>query len=172
MSQNASLAEVVSADNHGTTWHAEEEVSGTEREAEQEKFPTGQRTVSLHLSEPHVPPANYSCLLHAGNNTHDNLPIVCSGKYHLAQSKQLNGVSFSCTFLPKNPLSWSFWTASLWLWLDQMASWDFWFSTKPFWFYCLWSPVTACFVCARKPHLEGKLFKENKLFPGTNLYSA
>lgn len=41
MSQNACSAEAVSADDEGMTEHAEEEVSGTEREAEREKFPMG-----------------------------------------------------------------------------------------------------------------------------------
>lgn len=102
MSQKACSAEVVSADDEGMTEHAEEEVSGTEREAEREKFPVGQMTRSSHLSEPHVPQTNNSCLLCA--DIHDNLPMACSGQCHLTQSKHLNCVSFSCTFLPKNPL--------------------------------------------------------------------
>lgn len=86
---------------------------------------------------PHVPKPSNSCLLCAGHNIHDNLPIACSGKYCLIQSKQLNGISFSCAAIPKNPLSWSLWTAPLWLWLDQMASWNICCSTKPFCVYHL-----------------------------------
>lgn len=85
MRQNARLAEVVSTDDQGMTEHSEEKMSGTGKEAEQEMFPTGQRMVSPHLSEPHVPQTNQSCLLCAGSDIRDNLPIACSGNYRLTQ---------------------------------------------------------------------------------------
>lgn len=136
------------------------------RQNRESTLPGAWRTVSLHLS--HAMCQNF-CLFSTGHSIHGNLAIACSGKYCLIQSKQLNGISFSCATVPKNPISESFWTAPLWLWLDQMASWDICCSIKPFCIYHLWFLITVCFVCALKPNSEDK---GKKIFLGTNFYSA
>lgn len=106
--------------------------------------------MSSHLSEPHVPQTNNSCLLCAGNDTHDNLPMACSGQCHLTQSKQLNCVSFSCTFLPKNPLVIKLLNCSSLALVRPNGK------LRPLLFYQtllvyhLWSPVVVCFVYALK----------------------
>lgn len=46
-------------------------------------------------------PSNF-CLLCTGRSIHGNLPIACSGKYGLIQTKQLNDISSSYAALPKS----------------------------------------------------------------------
>lgn len=124
--------------------HTQEEMSGTEREAEQEKYLEDGVTPSV---TPRVPKPSNFCLFCTGHSIHGNLPIACSGKYCLIQSKQLNGISFPSATLPKNPVSESFWTAPIWLWLDQMASGDIYCSIKPFCIYDLWFLISLFCLC-------------------------
>lgn len=94
-------AEVLSTGDHSMAKHTQEEGSGTEREAEQEKYPTrGWRTVSLHLS----------CHMCQNLVTSACSVLVSSftvtahcllWHYSLIQSKHLNAISSSCSALPK-----------------------------------------------------------------------
>lgn len=94
--------------------------------------------------------ADSCCLLCAGDDSHDILPLTLCGKCHHTHSNQLSGILLFYTFSPRISL-WSFWTVPLLLWFDQVASWDFHFSIKLFWFNYSWSPTAACFSMCRSP---------------------